>query len=145
MRDVVEHDGGILLTRVQQRLQKAGSIANAAGAIDTFLFTALLLPTNAGHANQRRTALINAIAFVPFFAATMVVGQRWGKRESERLRPWLESGRSPTAAERDHALRLAFVQSGIAAAMWLAAAVFFTVLNAIAAPDVFLIVPVVLI
>jgi adenylate cyclase len=138
----MEEDGGTLLTTVERRLLRVGIVANVCGALDLFAFTALLLPVNTGGLDQAKLTLLNGVGFAIYMPIALVVGHRWGTRNSERMRPWLEAGRAPTPAERDYALGMTARQARVAAALWLSAAVFFTILNAFAAPPFVPFVPV---
>jgi adenylate cyclase len=127
-----------------RRLSIAGLLANAAGAIDLFLFGALLLPVNPEHVDRTRTILLNTALFVPLLATTLILGHRWGTRRTERMRPWLHDGRPPTPLERDEALRLPLEQARITAKLWLVAAVVFTAFNLVIAPEIAAAVPLIM-
>jgi adenylate cyclase len=141
---VETNEGERLLDAIARRLAVAGVIANAAGGIDLFVFGALLLPVHPEHVDRTRTILLNTGLFVPLLATTLLLGHRWGRSRTIRVRPWLREGRAPTPAERDEALRLPLVQARITATFWAAAAVVFTVFNLIIAPGIAAAVPVIM-
>jgi adenylate cyclase len=138
-------DGGELLDQIERRLGWSGISANLSGALDLFVFGALLLPVSQNQVDRGQLILVNGIALVAYMVVTLPLGRRWARGEAERLRPWLTEGRSPTPEERDQALRLAFVNARITAGFWALAAVFFFVLNLIVAPAVAATVPVLLV
>src|SRR3954453_20163868 len=136
-------DRSPMLDLAKRRLQRAAWIANVAGAFDLFAFTTLLFSVHSD-VDRGHAALANTIAFVVLLSGTLLVGDRWGARNSEAARAWLAEGRPPTPAERDHALRLPFLQARVSATLWLAATVIFSALNAIVATQIVWFVPLVM-
>jgi adenylate cyclase len=132
-------------TRIYRRLQLVGALSNLAGAIDTFIFTVLLLPVNTQDLDRGRLILINAIAFAIYMPFTMVVGQRVVRGQVKRMHAWLGADRAPTPAERDAALRQAQIQGRTSATLWGGGVLIFTALNLVVEPKVAPAVPVVLI
>ena len=122
------------LYAIKRRLGLAGTLANLLGALDLFFFTALLLPGAPSGIDRGQLTIVNAIAFVPWMAFTIVLGQLWGTNRVDDVRPWLEARRPPTPAERDFVLRLPLLQAKVSAKLWAMSAVFFTIVNLVAAP-----------
>jgi adenylate cyclase len=120
---------------IERRLALAGGIANLSGAFDLFLFAALLAPVAPNEIDRGEVIFANALLFVPYMTLTLVLGDRWGLRQFRRLRPWLDGDRPPTVDERDAALRLPLVQAQLSAFFWALAAVLFTILNVLVAPE----------
>jgi adenylate cyclase len=128
-------------TTIYRRLQLAGGLSNLAGAIDLFIFTALLLPVTPSGYDRAEATLWNAVAFVIYMPITMVIGHHVIRRHAARLRPWLESGRDPTADERDEALRQPIVHARLSASLWLTAAFVFTAVNLVVARPIAAVIP----
>jgi len=124
------HEGTEFVRRVRRRLNRLGIVANGAGAIDTFLFVAFLLPPAFEGIDTTDAMVTNAIVFAIFLPLTFVIGSRRGYRLSESLVDWVGI-RDPTPAERDQALDIARANAYQAAFFWLAAAILFGGLNTV--------------
>src|SRR4051794_22873821 len=81
-------------TTIYRRLQMAGAVSNLAGAIDTFIFTVLLLPVHVAGLDRGRLVAINAIAFAIYMPFTLIVGWRVVRAEIRRMHAWLGPGRT---------------------------------------------------
>ena len=124
------HEGTEFVRNVRKRLNRLGIIANGAGAFDTFLFLAFLLPPAFEGVDPTEAILVNTVVFAVYLPLTFILGTRWGYRKSESLIDWVGK-RDPTPAERDHALHIAAAHSIQAAGFWFIAAVLFGALNTI--------------
>ena len=124
------HEGTELVRGVRRRLNRLGIIANGAGAFDTFLFVAFLLPPAFEGVDATKAIVVNAIVFAIFLPLTFVLGSLRGYRQSESLVDWVGK-RDPTPAERDEALHIAQAHALQAAFFWLLAAILFGTLNMI--------------
>src|SRR5215208_7189829 len=120
---------------IERRLSRAGGISNLSGAFDLFLFGALLGPVAPKDIDRGELIVANALLFVPYMVLTLALGEYWGRRRFQKLRPWLESDRGPTPEERDAALRLPLAQALMSAGFWVGAAIVFTILNVVIAPS----------
>jgi adenylate cyclase len=132
---MAEADRGQLLTDIERKLSLVAGAANLCGALDLFFFGALLLPAEPA-LDRDAVILANAALFVPYMAATLVLGGRAGLREAEHVRGWFAAGRDPTPEERDHALRLPLSSARMSAKFWALALALFTALNLVVATDV---------
>jgi adenylate cyclase len=121
-------EGTELVQRTRRRLNRLGIVANAAGAIDTFVFLALLLPPSFDGVDPTDAILVNGIVFAIFLPLTFVVGTRWGYRKTESLIDWV-GRRDPTPAERDQTLHIPLAFATQAIGFWVAAAALFGALN----------------
>jgi VIT1/CCC1 family predicted Fe2+/Mn2+ transporter len=137
-------DRSRLVDEAKSRLQRAARIANTAGALDLFFFALLLFPV-AQPVDRTKVIIINTIAFVVLLVGTYWFGDRIGSRNTERTRAWLADGRDPTPEERDYALRLPVIQARLSGSLWLFAAVAFSLLNLVVAPQVFWVIPIVIV
>jgi adenylate cyclase len=138
-------EGAQLVREIERKLAVSGGLANLCGAVDLFIFTALLLPANPESIDRGEVALVNLALFVPYMALTLYLGRRWSLAQADRAAQWLAEDRLPTPEERDHALRLGFTSARISATFWATALVLFTLLNAIVAPEIAPYVPVVMV
>ena len=112
---------------IETRLQRASIIANASGAIDTFLFVGFLLPATASTGDD--WILLNLVVGTAYLVSTFALGSFLGRRWARPLTDWLETDRPPTAAERDLALKLPKMEGKMSALFWLGALILFTLIN----------------
>jgi adenylate cyclase len=140
----MDDDRGRLVDEAKRRLQRAARTANTAGALDLFVFALLLFPVHQP-VDRTKVIIINTIAFVVLLVGTYWLGDKLGARNTERTRSWLAAGRDPTPEERDYALRLPLIQARLSASLWLFAAVAFTLLNVVIAPEAFWVIPIVIV
>jgi adenylate cyclase len=101
--------------------------ANLIGAIDVFVLLTWILPTPDAPGSDG--VVRHTVAFVGFMALSFPLGC-WGTfRALGPVLRWLDRGGSPSEHERCAALKLPLRQTGMHAALWLLAAVFFFVLD----------------
>jgi adenylate cyclase len=135
VRDNPAAMGSELVATVDRRLLRAAVIANGSGAFDTFVFLSFLLPYTVGTGvNVARQTAINAAVFVAYMVVTLILGRRWGRRDTARLASWVGGDRPPTEEERQAALRLPLRQAVLAGRFWVGGALLFGAINAFAVP-----------
>jgi adenylate cyclase len=120
-------EGTPTIDQVRSRLKRAAIFANAAGAIDVFLFIGFLLPVTAS--TGKSWIVLNLVTGSIYLVATFVSGSYIGRRWIEPLREWLESDRPPTVEERDRALKIPKLQGKLSALYWGASIPIFTLIN----------------
>jgi adenylate cyclase len=126
---------------IYRRLQIAGALSNLAGAVDLFIFTALLLPVTSEGYDRGTATFWNAVVFAIYMPATMIIGHHVIRRHAGRLKDWMDAGRDPTPEERDEALSQPLVHAKLSATLWLGAAILFTLLNLVVARPIAAVVP----
>ena len=114
-------------SEIKTRLKRASIIANAWGAIDTFLFLGFLLPATANKGED--WIVLNLVVGTIYLVSTFVFGSWLASRWAAPLDGWLESDRPPTPAERDLALKIPKMEGKMSASFWVGAAVLFTAIN----------------
>jgi adenylate cyclase len=120
--------GAQLADQTARRLTPAIVLSNLGGALVVFVFLVWLLPVQ-GPSDPYQQRLVNAIVFVPFMVACVVLGHRWGDRIARPVGDWLESEQPATAEVRRAVLRQPLRQMHVNGTIWLAAAVVFGLLN----------------
>ena len=126
--------GEELADRLWRRLTWASIAANCLGALDLVVFLALLLGVGSG--GGRVQTLANVVGGACYTAITLYVGNLLGIRRNAPFYAWLRSGRPPTAAERDGALRVPLDFALSSAGFWFGAALLFGVGNALVSPAI---------
>jgi adenylate cyclase len=116
-------------TRIQNRFGAAMGIANAVGALLTFIFLVWLAPIGPQGYDPELT-LPNGIVFACYLLLVFPVVGLLIPRLLRPLADWWIPDRPPTADERERALRHPLLQLEVHAAAWAGAAVLFGVLNA---------------
>jgi adenylate cyclase len=111
------------------RLDRVGGISNALGAVVVFLFIFFLAPRTLSHKEWVHALRGNAIAFAVFTPAGLLIGRTWTARVFAPIMDWLREERSATDTERRLLLSYPLRFALIAGLIWVAAAVFFTVVN----------------
>ena len=103
--------------------------ANGVGVIVAFVYISVVAVGNTG----LRTAgdALSASLVVVYLAVVVPLALVKARRATEPVRCWLAETRPPTAAEREHALRLPAVLAGSMWGRWVGAAVLFAALNAL--------------
>lgn len=102
-------------------------LANAAGAVGTFVLSTFVLPTQALDDLLVRN-LVGAAAFYVLTALTLVP---WITATCRRRVAWAVEGRTPTPREQRRALRIPAVVADAHAVMWSLATALFGTLNAL--------------
>jgi adenylate cyclase len=105
------------------------AVANFVGAVVVFVFLYFVLP-NPGVPHPTRLRIINAAVFVGFGLVTFPGMWVWGVRRWRSALAWSEAGRTPNEQERRATLRYPLSQQISTAAVWLAASITFTAINA---------------
>ena len=124
-----EAQGARLARYLRTRFGQSMFLANLLGAIDVFVLLGWVLTTPPVPPGED-IVLHNTIGFVFYMLITFPLGG-WGTyRAVSPVVAWLESGRPPTPEQRRAALRLPQRQTAMHAALWLLAAVFFTLYDA---------------
>src|SRR3954447_17184456 len=124
-----EAQGAPLARYLRTRFGQSMFLANLCGAIDVFVLLGWVLTTPPVPPGEN-IVLRNTIGFVVYMLITFPLGG-WGTyRVVSPVVTWLESGRPPTPEQRRAALRLPQRQTAIHAALWLLAAIFFTLYTA---------------
>src|SRR3954453_17935759 len=131
---MADGDRSHLVDAAKRKLQCAAHLSNIAGATDVFIFAMLLFPVRQPP-HIVRVLAVNSAFFVLLLAATFLFGDKLGARNTDQTRAWVAAGRDPTPAERDHALRLPFIQARLTARLWLVAMVVFTAVNLVLVPS----------
>src|SRR4051794_35426351 len=106
--------------------------ANLAGAVDVFVFLVYVLPpTFPAVSNVAHLCLLNLIAFAIFMPLSLVAGGFLTTLISLPTAHWLEGRRELGDREREMVLHQPRRQVKVSAALWLAGAITFGVLNGI--------------
>ncbi len=119
-----------MVRRVRIRFAYAIAAANAAGALEVFLFLSFVLPNPSGTPHATRLLIINAATFVIAMPIGFTIAWGWSYRRWQAAVGWASLGREPTERERELTLRFPLSQQGINATLWGLAAVVFTAVNA---------------
>ena len=114
---------------IRRRFGYAVGIANLAGAIVVFVFTAFVLKVP-GVRHQNRLIAINAGVFVPFIALGLWIGARRLRRRWDSDLEWVIDGQPPTPSRRDALLRFPLTEQRILAELWTVPVIVFAALNA---------------
>src|SRR4051794_26772873 len=115
--------GRELWLRNLRRSALALAVSNALAAVIVFVYLAYVVPTPVIDSAHAR--LLNLVVFVAFIAVVFPSATWFSLRNVRRVRVWMEAGRLPTPAERDHSLGAPLVQLKILAVGWGAGAVVF--------------------
>lgn len=110
------------------------SITNLVGAAVVFAFAAWAVP-GPPLENGGRVLLVNGVAAAVFVAIAIPVGIVWGGRRTRRLRAWIIEERPPTEAEARDALHAPTRLFTVQLALWLVAAIGFTLVNGLISVD----------
>jgi adenylate cyclase len=94
-----------LIAAVLRRLDYVGFGANGLGAIGSFLFVTLLVPSAVSADDYGQMVLRGAIAFAVVLSVTFPLGRARTVRGFRRAVAWLAVGRKATAADRELVLR----------------------------------------
>ena len=120
--------GRALGRRTRLLITLAMVLANLVGALLVFLFANFVVPTP-DLENRSEVRLVNAVAFIAYLGAAIVIGNIVGRRRMRSLRDFIEEERDPTRDERREVLlgplRLAIVN----ATLWLGAVIMFGAIN----------------
>ena len=120
------------LTRaVLKRVCLSQTVACTLGSIVCFLLVWQVLPSPRGMPFRDATVLVpNAVAFAVFLPLSIVMGTVAGYALARSFRGFLDQGRPATEAERVAILLHPKRTALVTAALWIAAAVLFTAVNA---------------
>jgi adenylate cyclase len=125
---------GVRLERAMTlRLAMAAVLSNCLGAIDVFVFLALLLPLSVKHGESALILRNGIVAFV-YLVTTLPLGGLWSVRRGAPIRAWLHSGEPATERIRELVLRQPLEFALTSATFWGLGAVLFTALNAPVSP-----------
>ena len=128
MADQGALSGAELHRRNTRRTVVAMLAANGIAAVVVFVFGTFVMPAPSVP-DATRANLINLAVFFAVIIAGFPIGYRSGTRRAARVRRWLVADRPPTPEERDHMLRVPFVQAKFLAILWATAAAIFFVVN----------------
>ena len=118
-----------------RRLAIAAVVSNILGAIDVFVFLALLMPMAVDPGESGPLIVRNAIVAVAYMAVTLPLGGVWAYRRGEPMRSWLDSGGPAGELERKLTLRQPFDFALTSATFWGIAAILFAALNVGESPE----------
>ena len=108
-----------LAEQAERRMTVAALAANSAGALVVFVFATVVLPVPPGLHDHTRMFLINAGALVVLGGIAMKAGWAWSRRLWAARMDWAETGRDPTARERELPLRYPLSQQALNAKIWI--------------------------
>jgi adenylate cyclase len=117
-----------LVSRIARRATVALVLANAAGALVTFVLGAWVVPAPSGLETDDNLRA-NVIGFAVVLLFGLVAGTVVSIRASRQAQRWLREDRDPTPQERDATLRFPLRQTAIEAWLWLGAAIAFFAIN----------------
>jgi adenylate cyclase len=124
---LAERSPGRILVLTWWRL----AIANLIGGVTVFVFFQYVAPPSHAPGAAANSAMVSQHVFLAYVVAAGVFIVAAGKRGVRRRFAWVLDERTPTRQEAETALREPFRLGAASVIVWLAAAVLFTVLNAV--------------
>ena len=115
-----------MLTR---RLTIAAVLSNGLGAVDVFVFLALLLPFSPDPAQDAERVLFNGVVLAVLLVVTLPAGIWWNRRRTKPVSDWLISGGPAGELERRIVLSQPFVFALTSAIFWALGGLIFTAIN----------------
>ena len=128
---MTERLGGLELERLMtRRLVRASVISNVLGAIDVFVFLALLVPITIDPGKEGPLILRNGIVALVYVATTLALGGVWAYRRGAPVREWVRREAPADENLRQLVLRQPLDFALTSATFWGLGAILFAALNA---------------
>jgi adenylate cyclase len=122
------HETEVMLIALRRRASLQLSVSNIIGALLLAAFLLFVAPVPS--IPRSRGLTLNLILIAVSLPASAIAGQLLGHRTSSAVTAWFSERRKPTELERAITLRQPILQARNIAALWLAAALLFSVVNA---------------
>ena len=121
--------GRSVFRRTRTLLRAAGIVANVAGIVVVFVFSAWVIPAP-DIDDPTRVLLVNLVATAVYALVALVLGAAIGNRRFSRAAAFLREDRAPEPGEQRAILRWPMLTGTIAGSFWAVAVLLFGGLNA---------------